>query len=255
MTGGDGLQLAPQHGEHASVVTVTGVLDLGTYPLLRDGLLKIAADTSDLLVADINGLRVTDSALLTVFSLVAMRAGDWPGIPFAVVVDRPDTKAMLAERTVDRFVPVQADLAAAEAVSARPARRRATRLLVRSPHVSALARAFVERTCAAWSVSELADDAQMVVTELVENTMQHTRSDAHLRLELRPGFLTVAVHDDDPGSAVLLERLDLLDSGLGLHMVAQLTKVWGCSRSWSGGKTVWAVLNREPAPDGGRGKR
>jgi hypothetical protein len=53
----------------------------------------------------------------------------------------------------------------------------------------------------------------------------------------------------------MLERLGALEPGLGLRMIAQVARVWGCSRSWSGGKTVWAVLTKRAAPTGGHDAR
>ncbi|KDO05953.1 hypothetical protein [Amycolatopsis mediterranei] len=55
-----------------------------------------------------------------------------------------------------------------------------------------------------------------IATELVENTIVHTTSRPRLRLELRGGAFTVA----------------------------GTSRVRGCSRSWTGGEVVRAVLAR-----------
>ncbi|MGK3207125.1 ATP-binding protein [Amycolatopsis sp. MEPSY49] len=249
------VHVEPSHGTGATTAFVTGVLAIDSYPQLRDGLLKLSAEAPDGLIADIGGLTIHDPALVTVFSLVAMRIGDWPGIPFAVVTDRPEHRAMLGARTVDRFVPVHDDRDTAEQRLQRPPRRRAAQLLARSANSSALARDFVRRVCAEWTVPDLAEDALLVVTELVENVIRHTESAPRVRLELRRDLLSVAVTDDEPRPAVLRERLGALEPGLGLRMVAEVAKVWGCSRSWSGGKVVWAVLPTRTAPSGDRDGR
>ncbi|MEV7041478.1 ATP-binding protein [Amycolatopsis sp. NPDC051061] len=246
------VHLVPQYRAGATTALVTGALNLNSYPDLRDGLLKIATESPDGLIADIDGLDVDDAALVTVFSLIAMRIGDWPGIPFSVVTARPEHRTMFADRTVDKFVPVYEDRETAEHLLSRPPRRRAAQLLARSVNSSALARDFVRRVCAEWGVAGLTEDALLIATELVENAVRHTESPPRLRLELRRGILSVAVSDDSPRPAVLLERLSSLEPGLGLRMIAQVAKVWGCSRSWSGGKTVWAVLTRRAAPSSGR---
>lgn len=247
------VHLEPRYRAAATTTLVTGVLDGESYAQLRDGLLKIATEAPDGLIADIDGLEIGDAALVTVFSLVALRIGDWPGIPFTVVTGRPEHRTMFADRTVDRFVPVHDDRETAENLLSRPPRRRAAQLLARSANSSALARDFVRRICAEWGIPHFAEDALLVATELVENAIRHTDSPPRLRLELRRGVLSVAVSDDDPAQAVLLERLGALEPGLGLRMIAQVARVWGCSRSWSGGKTVWAVLTRRAAPSGGLG--
>lgn len=246
------VNLVPQYRGGSTTALVTGVLDLDSYPDLRDGLLKIATEAPDGLIADIDGLDIDDAALVSVFSLIALRIGDWPGIPFTVVTGRPEHRTMFADRTVDRFVPVHDDRDTAEHLLSPPPRRRAAQLLARSANSSALARDFVRRVCAEWEIPGFTDDALLVATELVENVVRHTESPPRLRLELRRGILSIAVSDYSPRPAVLLERLGAFEPGLGLRMIAQVARVWGCSRSWSGGKTVWAVLTRRAAPLGGR---
>jgi anti-anti-sigma regulatory factor len=242
------LHLVPENRAESTVVTVTGTLSLVSAPLLRDGLLKIATDAPDGVIADIRGLTIEDGSLASVFSVIAMRISDWPGIPFALVSPRPEHRELLAARSVDRFVAVHDDVAAAERARDHPSRRRAVRLLAASDAASALARQFVRRVCEQWQVPEYAGDAMLVATEFVENTLRHTASAPRLRLELRRGLLTVSVADDDPRPAVLLERLSASEPGLGLRMVTRIARLWGCSQSWSGGKAVWAVLTRRGPP-------
>lgn len=235
--------LVPRHGAPATA-SVVGVLDRTTYPQLRDRLLEFATDSEDGVLIDIERLELRDRALTRVFALVALRVGDWPATPFALVTGRPEQRAVLAAGGVDRCVPVYPDVATAEAALTCPARRRAGRLLDRSARTSARARGFVRGICAEWMVPELAEDAELVATELVENTLRHTDSAPWLRLELRRGTLTVEVADENARPAVLREGLDLVAAGLGLRMVTKVAKRWGSSRSGSGGKTVWALLAR-----------
>ncbi|MBE1498181.1 anti-sigma regulatory factor (Ser/Thr protein kinase) [Amycolatopsis lexingtonensis] len=242
MTSGNGLCLVPDHRAESTVATVTGTLTPANCGALRDGVLKVATDAPTSVIADIRGLDIGDATLLAVFAVIAVRIDAWPAIPFAVVTDRPDHVAQLARQAADRFVPVHADVPAAERARERPPRRRALQLLAASPEASAVARAFVGRVCEQWQVPEYADDVRLVATELVENTIRHTTSNPRLRLELRRDTFIISVADDDPHEAVLLERPS--EHGLGLRLVARTTHAWGCSRSWGGGKVVWAVVPR-----------
>lgn len=72
---------------------------------------------------------------------------------------------------------------------------------------------------------ELAEDAELVATELVENALRHTDSAPRLRLELRRRRLSVEVADESPRPAVVREGLDLTETGIGLRMVAKVAKV------------------------------
>ncbi len=227
----------------ATVVTADGELDLSTYPEFRDGLLKTATDAGDGLIVDITGLAIDDPSLTSVFSLVALRISDWPGIPFAVVAGQSG-RDLLRRMTADRFVAVCPDVERARSTLRRPVRQRVERTFSRDTTTSAHARAFVADMFDQWAIAELTADAWLVVTELVENVLTHTDSVPRLRLDLRRGICRIAVVDDDPHPVAVRERLGPLEPGLGLLVVAQIATTWGCSRSWRGGKVVWAVLSR-----------
>jgi anti-sigma regulatory factor (Ser/Thr protein kinase) len=102
------------------------------------------------------------------------------------------------------------------------------------------ARRFTNEACTSWRVPRLAQDAAIIATELVENTLRHTLAAPRLRLELHRDELTITVTDDDPNDVVLRESG--CPPGFGLLLVAQTSRQWGCERAPSGGKTVWATL-------------
>jgi hypothetical protein len=227
--------------EQATVVRATGELNAGSYPVLRDGLLEIATDAPDGLVADMSDLTIGDSSLVRVFSLVARRIGDWPGLPFAIVAGAGHGE-VLNRHAAGSHIAVRAGLAAATAALDHPLRRRCERTFSRSERTSARIREFVTGRLTEWEVPELGEDVRLVATELADNVLQHTTSEPKLRLDLRRGVCTVAVADQDTRPAMLLERLSPLEPGMGLKLVTQIARTWGCSRSWAGGKVVWAVL-------------
>jgi hypothetical protein len=230
------VRMVPRYGATTTVL-VDGVLDRTTRTSLKDGLLALAAEAPEGLLVDIERLELRDPASAGVFALVALRVGDWPAAPFALVTARDDQLALLAGQTV----PVYPDSATAEAAVNHPERRRAGRVPART---SARARGFVRGACDRWQVPELAEDAELIATEFVENVLRHTDSVPRLAMELRGGKLTVEVADESPRPAVVREGLDPIEAGLGLRMVAKVAKTWGSSRCRSGGKTVWAVLRR-----------
>ncbi|MET8995775.1 ATP-binding protein [Amycolatopsis sp. NPDC004169] len=236
------VQLELIRRECSTVLTLTGTLDLGSHSAVRDGLLKAATEAPDGLIADVSGLGFAHDAQLSVFALVAMRLGDWPGIPLALVTERPEQHALLARLPMARYAPVHRNAAEAERGFSDPERRRVVRSFPRSEKTPGLARDFVTEMCEAWSIPELIDNALVLVTELVENALQHTGSCPEVRVDLRRGICTIAVADDDPRPAELHERYTPTEPGLGLKLVAQFARAWGCGRTWAGGKVVWATL-------------
>jgi hypothetical protein len=237
----EGLELVLQARASSALVTVTGELDITAYPFLRDGLLKIGADAPPGLIADIDGL-VLGSRPPAVFPLVARRLEEWPGIPMAVVTRQPGHLRAFENYGVDRFVPVHPDVETAEQALPHPIRRRAGRTLARGEAGITQARAFVRDRTEEWGVPALEYDGTLIAAELADNASRHTSSEPRLRLELRDDLLTIAVSDDDARPAVLIERPDILEPGLGLRIVAQTARAWGSSTRWTGGKVVWAVL-------------
>lgn len=227
----------------SSVVRPVGSLTATSYPLLRDGLLKYAAETPDALVVDIGDLRIAHSYLLSVFSLVWMRVADWPGVPVMLVVPDEERCAELARAPVARYVPVHADIVAALAAVSEPQRYRRQETLAGADVASNQARVLARETCEQWGVGELVEDVELIVTELVENALKHTNAEPRVRFDLRRGILTMAVADDSPTRPVVAEAEPGRDSGRGLHLVATLTHTWGATPTLAGGKVVWAVLS------------
>jgi len=96
-----------------------------------------------------------------------------------------------------------------------------------------------------------ADDAMVVVSELVTNAVVHAGTDVELvcRLEIAddgsPGALVVEVSDHHPARAVRDEAAERPDGtpeyGRGLRLVSTLSEAWGITYR-TGVKTVWARL-------------
>ncbi|WP_284741516.1 hypothetical protein [Amycolatopsis sp. RTGN1] len=105
-----------------TLVTVTGGLHLGSYRRLRDGLLEVAADEPEAVIAGIDGLDLDAVAPVGVFGLVARRLGTWPGIPFALAGTASRTRA-LREQGIHRQVAIGEDVGSAERALCKPSRQ------------------------------------------------------------------------------------------------------------------------------------
>jgi hypothetical protein len=226
------------------VAAPEGRLDLASYPVLRDGLLKLASEAPLSLVVRLGpGLEVPSPAMLSVFTTVATRISQWPGIPLVLLSETNEHHDQLRTSGVARFVRTTGDLREALHAAERPPLRRFRHVpLPNSPAAPIMARAVVREACELWDLPSLIDDAVLVVSELVENAVRHAHSESVLRVELRPSGLSLAVRDNDPAEPALESPGPRVPGHRGVQLVAKVSVAWGCTPSSDGGKIVWAVL-------------
>jgi anti-sigma regulatory factor (Ser/Thr protein kinase) len=104
---------------------------------------------------------------------------------------------------------------------------------------AAQARHFVRDTLGEWGIDgDVLDDCQLLVSELVTNSILHARSEALVSLERSPESLRVSVCD--ASSAPPEPRVCGPDdvAGRGLLLVERLARRWGVVAD-GGGKCVW----------------
>jgi anti-sigma regulatory factor (Ser/Thr protein kinase) len=99
------------------------------------------------------------------------------------------------------------------------------------------------------------DDAQLLVSELVTNSVCHSGVPAGgtlvLRLQLGWGWCHMEVEDPGHEGAVAPHPADLLNgSGMGLNLVQMLSDRWGVERANERGTRVWAHLRCARVPSG-----
>lgn len=87
----------------------------------------------------------------------------------------------------------------------------------------------------------LADDASLLVSEVVTNVIVHAVTSPRLRVEAIPGGLRVEVADDSPVAPALRRPGTTSTTGRGIRLVETLASSWGWE-SRHGGKVVWFEL-------------
>ncbi|MGW5633830.1 SpoIIE family protein phosphatase [Streptomyces sp. NPDC003832] len=166
-----------------------------------------------------------------------------------------------AGASADRSAGASADGPECEDAGVR-ARSRAT--LPGSPLAPGSARALLRAGLAEWAelglpgterhTGRLADDAVLVVSELVTNAVVHAGTDIDLvcRMEEGTGAIVVEVGDHHPGRAprdgAAEPAQGTAEYGRGLNLVARLSESWGVTYR-AGTKTVWARLPAEDDPE------
>lgn len=90
-----------------------------------------------------------------------------------------------------------------------------------------------------WQTPELVDDSLLVITELVENVVQHTTGGGELALRHHGDAVRVEVTDTSQDMPRVLGPDPRRVGGRGLLLVAAMTQVWGVEPR-ADGKLVWA---------------
>jgi hypothetical protein len=126
-----------------------------------------------------------------------------------------------------------------------------------SPDAASTARLFTRQALACWDLAELTDDAQVIVSELLANAIQHAgpgQPGRHPRAGTTgPGLwlfrqaygLMCVVTDPSDLVPALRQPGDTGECGRGLHVVHALSDHWGWIQLREHGKAVWAILFRD----------
>lgn len=106
----------------------------------------------------------------------------------------------------------------------------------------ARARQVVRDAAASWELSEdLTDDAQLVVTELVSNGIDHGAGLITLTISRKDGGMLVEVYDESPKQPLVRPVDPTSARGRGMQLVQALSVRWGTMPDGRG-KVVWAEL-------------
>jgi two-component sensor histidine kinase len=106
------------------------------------------------------------------------------------------------------------------------------------------ARRFVARELETLGCHELVDDARLVVSELVTNSIRYV-PDRPLWVDLRRAgrYLMLEVWDCSPEPPVPQDPNFLAEGGRGLHVVDELGVMWNYDLLCCG-KVTWVILGR-----------
>jgi anti-sigma regulatory factor (Ser/Thr protein kinase) len=122
---------------------------------------------------------------------------------------------------------------------------RAETLLSASPSSPAAAREFARRSGCPEHVLAVLDDALLLISELVTNSVVHGRPPILLTIDCEESALRVRVRDGSPATPRARAACHSAEGGRGLRLLADLSDAWGVDPiedDHGRGKTVWFVL-------------
>ncbi|MFN8051008.1 MAG: ATP-binding protein [Acidimicrobiales bacterium] len=107
-----------------------------------------------------------------------------------------------------------------------------------SIHAPAAMRDFVRASARGWGLGDVGSLAELLVSEIVTNAVEHGGSGGVVEVEALPAGLRVAVTDHAAGRPVLRNPRDDEPTGRGLAIVDRLSRWWGVETT-PNGKVVW----------------
>jgi anti-sigma regulatory factor (Ser/Thr protein kinase) len=111
-----------------------------------------------------------------------------------------------------------------------------------SREAPALARKFLRGSTCAEHHSAVVDDAVLLVSELVTNSVLHGGPPVVVAVDCDEATLQVRVRDGSPALPAPRDAARSDESGRGLALVAEMSADWGVDTE-EDGKHVWFVIN------------
>ena len=221
-----------------TLVELVGALDLPGATRARAALLKVLTEQPQAVVVDLARVDECPTTSVAVFRAVARQAARWPAIPLLLACPTAHFSALF-DRSSAALTP---SFPSVDAAAASLGTASATPMIVDDllPVSGAARRArdVVTDACLRWNLPDLTGPACIVVSELVNNGVEHAATMLSLRLSLRQRHLCVAVQDGSVAPP-LLRRPQL--RGRGLNLVDAVAGSWGHLQT-ADGKVVWATF-------------
>jgi anti-anti-sigma regulatory factor len=228
-----------------TVLQVDGELRLGTVAQVRAAVLKCLAECPEAVLVDVSGMVVASPVAVTVFGAVSRRAATWPPVPLVLAAGSPGVRAAVERVSRTWQIPLHESVAAALAAApyGPPPVQRVARTLRPGTMALPQARALIAEACTNWGLGDVTLPAELIVSELTSNAVQHAGTDLTVSAVLRRGLLHLTVSDgnpDPPQKVTAFPSAGAL-SGRGLMLVEEFATAWG-HVPIAEGKVVWATL-------------
>lgn len=219
-----------------ALVTLAGTLDDRSAPAARSVLRGCLAEMPAALLLDVTDLTIESRASLSWLEELAEQAAIWPAAPVCLCGAVGWNEGLIEQSGLPSYRSVSAAIAAWSNVV--PTQRESI-ILPLDPQSCGRARDFVTRVCADWGVRRPVRLAQLLVSELVANSVTHARTGLAVSVRRFGQGIEVSVRDDGLGQ--ISDPLPQDPRGFGLQLVDAMSDAWG-SAPTDAGKVVWTRL-------------
>ncbi|MFC7530850.1 ATP-binding protein [Actinoplanes sp. GCM10030250] len=247
---GDGVSVCLDVGASTAVLGVHGAWGRGLLRTTDTAMHKCLSEHPAALILDLTALADSHATSAPMW-MTARRLGAAMDPAVQVLACVPEDSRLtqrLYRLGVVRSLPIFPTVAQACTAAAQrlPLTGRMQLDLAPDAHAATRARNLVSDICVAWRVPDLRDRARLVISELVNNAVQHAGTPITVLLSRRGDGVHLAVCDGDPGLPRLLTRDPMTPDtlsrrGLGLRAVHAAATVWGAMPTRHG-KVVWATI-------------
>ncbi len=114
-------------------------------------------------------------------------------------------------------------------------------LLPARPSSAGVAREVVTWQLREWHIDSLAEDAAVVITELISNAVRHAQTELELKMVHLPQGVRLEVRDGSQAPPIRRPAGHADEGGRGLHLVDALSTRYGVDAE-DGGKRVWVEM-------------
>jgi hypothetical protein len=221
----------------------SGWLDGDGARVLRTALLDCLAEGPAAMVVDLgDAAGVGDEAVEALRDVCRVNA-EWPAARVLLCPLNHGRSGQFRRAGLQESAEFSETCSAAHTLAGQtPVPRRVQRHLPPAVDAPGQARAEVARACDEWDRPDLADQGQVVASELITNAVMHAATEIDFTVMLREDDLSIAVADRDPRPPRRWADVSTNDPyGRGAVLLDALTRAWG-SFPRRDGKVVWAVL-------------
>lgn len=234
------------------MVRLTGVLTTATRAKVTTAVASCLAESPTAVIVDLTDLTFDSPIERAVLLRLDLMAGREPAVALLWCATPGSIGAQLARLTPGARIYPDVAGAIVSVLSGPNSAHWAHFPLTGTVDSPAEARLLVGDACLRWGLDHIADDARLVISELVTNAVDHACGEIVVTARTCAPYLVTTVRDRStvppvkvvPGPVPMAD-VTVAERGRGLHILDLYATAWGYVLT-DDGKAVWASLRTHP---------